>query len=133
VRRQGGMLANRSPNRCPQIGARHPVRRQGGMLANRVPKSVLGTRYGARWDASKQGAQIGARHPVRRSMAVTNASPETSSSGRLNGSIRPTQMPLRRIHERGRMISASTMPPSLPSAVIDNLAQVDQSGCNTRD
>ena len=53
---------------------------------------------------------------------VTKASPETSSSGRLNGSIRPAQMPLRRIHERGRMISASTMPPSLPSAVIDSLA-----------
>ena len=62
------------------------------------------------------------------SMAVTNASPETSSSGRLNGSIRPAQMPLRRIHERGRMISASTMPPSLPSAVIDSLAQVAWSG-----
>jgi hypothetical protein len=67
------------------------------------------------------------------SMAVTNASPETSSSGRLNGSIRPTQMPLRRIHERGRMISASTMPPSLPSAVIDSLAQVAWlgSGCGS--
>ena len=57
-------------------------------------------------------------------MAVTIASPETSSSGRLNGSIRPAQMPLRRIHERGRIISASTMPPSLRSTVIDNLAQV---------
>jgi hypothetical protein len=67
------------------------------------------------------------------SMAVTKASPETSSSGRSNGSIRPTQMPLRRIHERGRIISASTLPPSLRSTVIDNLAQVDQSGCNTRD
>jgi len=53
-------------------------------------------------------------------MAVTNASPETSSSGRLNGSIRPAHKPLRRIHERGRMISASTMPPSLRSTVIDN-------------
>ena len=62
------------------------------------------------------------------SMAVTKASPETSSSGRLNGSIRPAQMPLRRIHERGRMISASTMPPSLRSTVTDNLAQVACSG-----
>jgi hypothetical protein len=55
-----------------QIGARHSVRRQalgavpGRMLANRGPKSVPGTRCGARSDASKQGAQIGARHPVRR-------------------------------------------------------------------
>jgi hypothetical protein len=33
-----------------QIGARHPVRRSapGRMLANRGPKSVPGTRYGAR-------------------------------------------------------------------------------------
>ena len=58
------------------------------------------------------------------SMAVTNANPETSSSGRLNGSMRPAQMPLRRIHERGRIISASTMPPSLRSTVIEILAQV---------
>jgi hypothetical protein len=36
------------------------------MLANRGPKSVPGTRCGARSDASKQGAQIGARHSVRR-------------------------------------------------------------------
>jgi hypothetical protein len=62
------------------------------------------------------------------SMAVSKASPETSSSGRLNGSIRPAQMPLRRIHERGRIISASKMPPSLRSTVIDNLAQVAWSG-----
>ena len=62
------------------------------------------------------------------SMAVTKASPETPSSGRLNGSIRPAKMPLRRIHERGRMISASTMPPSLRSTVMDNLAQVAWSG-----
>ena len=62
------------------------------------------------------------------SMEVTNASPETSSSGRLNGSMRPAQMPLRRIHERGRMISASTMPPSLRSMVMDTLAQVAWSG-----
>ena len=58
------------------------------------------------------------------STQVTKANPETSSSGRLNGSMRPAQTPLRRIHERGRMISASTMPPSLPSAVIDSLTQV---------
>jgi hypothetical protein len=58
------------------------------------------------------------------SMAVTNASPETSSSGRFSGSIRPAQMPLARIHERGRMISESTMPPSLRSTVIEILAQV---------
>ncbi len=56
------------------------------------------------------------------SMAVTNASPETSSSGRFSGNMRPAQMPLRRIQERGRMISASTMPPSLRSTVIDSLA-----------
>ena len=37
------------------------------------------------------------------SMDVTNASLETSSSGRLNGSIRPAQMPLRRIQERSRI------------------------------
>jgi|688.fasta_scaffold954370_1 hypothetical protein len=62
------------------------------------------------------------------SMAVSKASPETSSSGRLNCSIRPAQMPLRRIHERGRIISASKMPPSLRATVIDNLAQVAWSG-----
>jgi hypothetical protein len=62
------------------------------------------------------------------SMAVTKASPETSSSGRLNGSMRPAQMPLRRIHERGQIISASTIPPSLRSQVIDSLAQVAWSG-----
>ena len=56
------------------------------------------------------------------SMAVTNASPETSSSGRLNGSMRPAHNPLARIHERGRMISASTMPPSLRLTVIESLA-----------
>ncbi len=61
-------------------------------------------------------------------MAVINANPETSSSGRLNGSMRPAQMQLLRIHERGRMISASTMPPSLRSTVIDSLAQVAWSG-----
>ena len=55
---------------------------------------------------------------------VTKASPETSSSGRFGGSIRPAHRPLANIHERGRMISVSTMPPSLRSAVIDNLAQV---------
>ncbi|MFN6137477.1 MAG: hypothetical protein ACK480_03085 [Planctomycetota bacterium] len=57
-------------------------------------------------------------------MAVTKASPETSSSGKLHGSTRPAQMPLLRIHERGRMISASTMPPSLRSTVMESLAQV---------
>jgi hypothetical protein len=66
------------------------------------------------------------------SMAVTKASPETSSSGRLNGSMRPAQTPLRRIHEQGRMISASTMPPSLRSTVIDNLAQVALVGLRLR-
>ena len=58
------------------------------------------------------------------SMAVTKASPETSSSGRFSGSIRPAQRPISNIHERGRMISASTMPPSLRSTVMDTLAQV---------
>ncbi len=58
------------------------------------------------------------------SMAVTKASPETSSSGRFSGSIRPAQRPLSNIHKRGRMISASTMPPSLRSTVMDTLAQV---------
>jgi hypothetical protein len=48
--------------------------------------------------------------------------------GRLNGSIRPAQRPLANIHDRGRMISASTMPPSLRSTVIESLAQVDWSG-----
>jgi hypothetical protein len=62
------------------------------------------------------------------SMQVTKANPETSSSGRLNGSMRPAQTPLRRIHERGRMIWASTMPPSLRSTVMDTLAQVAWSG-----
>jgi hypothetical protein len=62
------------------------------------------------------------------SMAVTKASPGTSSSGRFSGSMRPAQTPLRRIHERGLMISASTMPPSLRSTVMDNLAQVAWSG-----
>jgi hypothetical protein len=33
-------------------------------------------------------------------------------------------MPLANIHERGRMISVSTMPPSLRSTVIDSLAHV---------
>ena len=66
------------------------------------------------------------------SMAVTKASPETPSSGRLNGSIRPAKMPLRRIHEQGRMISASTMPTSLRSTVIDNLAQVALVGLRLR-
>ena len=40
------------------------------MLANRGPKSVPGTRCGARSNASKQGAQIGARHPVRSQVIV---------------------------------------------------------------
>ena len=62
------------------------------------------------------------------SMAVTNASPEASSSGTFSGSIRPAQRPLSNIHERGRMISASTMPLSLRSTVIDTLAQVAWSG-----
>ncbi len=47
------------PNRCHAPGAA-----PGRMLANRLPKSVPGTRRGARSDASKQTAQIGARHPV---------------------------------------------------------------------
>jgi hypothetical protein len=55
-------------------------------------------------------------------MELTNASPETSSSGRFSGSTRAAHRPLANIHERGRMISASTMPPSLRSTVIDNLA-----------
>ena len=62
------------------------------------------------------------------SMAVTNASPETSSSGRFSGNMRPAHRPLARIHERGRMISASTLPPSLRSTVMDTLAQVAWSG-----
>jgi hypothetical protein len=56
------------------------------------------------------------------SMAVTNASPETSNSGRFNGNSRPAQMLLANIHEQGRMISASTMPPSFLSTVIESLA-----------
>jgi hypothetical protein len=63
-------------------------------------------------------------HRLEQGRAVANASPETFSSGRLNGSMRPAQMQLLRIHERGRMISASTMPPSLRSIVMDRLAQV---------
>ena len=56
------------------------------------------------------------------SMEVSKATPETSSSGRFSGSVRPAHRPLANIHDLGRMISASTMPPSLPSAVIDILA-----------
>ena len=66
-------------------------------------------------------------------MAVTNASPETSSSGRFSASMRPVHRPLARIHEQCRMISASTMPPSLPSAVIDSLAHDACLGSNIRD
>jgi hypothetical protein len=51
------------------------------------------------------------------SMAVTNASPETSSSGRFSGSIRPAQRPLANIHELGRMISASIVDQS--TAFVD--------------
>ena len=36
--------------------------------------------------------------------------------------MRPAQMPLAKIHERGRMTSASTMPPSRRSTVIESLA-----------
>jgi hypothetical protein len=64
---------------------------------------------------------------------ATTASPETSSSGRFSGSMRPAHRPLSNIHERGRMISASTMPPSLPSAVIDSLAHDACLGSNIRD
>jgi len=64
---------------------------------------------------------------------VTKASPKSSSSGRFSGSMRPAHRPLSNIHERGRMISASTMPPSLRSTVIRSLAQVDQSDFNIRD
>ena len=39
------MLANRSPNRCQAPGGE-----PGRMLANRCPKSVPGTRWGARVD-----------------------------------------------------------------------------------
>ena len=49
------------------------------------------------------------------SMAVTKASPETSSSGRFSGNMRPAHRPLSNIHERGRMISASTIHAPLPS------------------
>ena len=59
---------------------------------------------------------------------VTKAGPETSSSGRFGGSIRPAHRPLANIRVRGRMISASTMPPSLRSALIKSLAQVSWSG-----
>jgi hypothetical protein len=59
---------------------------------------------------------------------ATKASPETSSSGRFSGSMRPAHRPLSNIHERGRMIWASTMPPSLRSTVMDTLAQVAWSG-----
>ena len=62
------------------------------------------------------------------SMEVTKASPEISSSGRFSGNMRPAHRPLRRIHERGRMISESTMPPSLRSTVMESLAQVAWSG-----
>jgi hypothetical protein len=40
---------------------------------------------------------------------ATKASPETSSSGRFSGSMRPAHRPLSNIHERGRMIWASTI------------------------
>ncbi|RLS66853.1 MAG: hypothetical protein DWH99_17390 [Planctomycetota bacterium] len=42
--------------------------------------------------------------------------------------MRPAHRPLSNIHERGRMISASTIPPSLRSTVMDTLAQVAWSG-----
>jgi hypothetical protein len=51
------------------------------------------------------------------SMAVTNASPETSSSGRFSGNNWPAQRPLSNIHERGRMISASIVDQS--TAFVD--------------
>ncbi|MFN6138976.1 MAG: hypothetical protein ACK480_10840 [Planctomycetota bacterium] len=56
------------------------------------------------------------------SMAVTNANPETSSSGRFIGKMRHAHRPLANIHAQRRMISASTMPPSLRSTVIESLA-----------
>ena len=62
------------------------------------------------------------------SMEVTMAKPETSNSGRFNGNSRPAQMLFASIQERGRMISASTMPPSLRSTVIVSFAQVAWSG-----
>ena len=56
-------------------------------------------------------------------------SAEFSDAKVLNlGKQSSAQMPLRRIHERGRMISASTMPPSLRSTVIESLAHVAWSG-----
>jgi hypothetical protein len=57
-------------------------------------------------------------------MDVTIAKPETSNSGKFNGKSRPTQMPLARIQARGRISSASTIPPSLRSTVIDSFAHV---------
>ncbi|MFM8571387.1 MAG: hypothetical protein ACKOAU_07305 [Pirellula sp.] len=65
---------------------------------------------------------------MERWTTLTTPSPETSSSGRFSGSIRPAHRPLANTHERGRMISASTMPPSLRSTVMDNLAHVAWSG-----
>ena len=52
-----GLLANRVPKSVPgtRCGARPDASKQ-------EPKSVPGTRCDARSDASKQGAQIGARH-----------------------------------------------------------------------
>jgi hypothetical protein len=64
------MLANRGLNRCqaPGTAPGRIASKQGAQISARKqgPKSVPGTRCGARSDASKQGAQIGARHPVRR-------------------------------------------------------------------
>lgn len=66
--------------------------------------------------------------PVWQDLVRSKASPETSSTGRFSGSIRPAHRPLANIHERGRISSASTMPPSLRLTVMDTLAQVAWSG-----
>ena len=107
----------------PAQGSRHtPLCRPPGYDVHLIKSSGRHMEYAYYYEPSPSA--IGGQS----SMAVTNASPETSSSGRFSGNMRPAHRPLARIHERGRMISASTLPPSLRSTVMDTLAQVAWSG-----
>ena len=66
-----------------RYGARWDASKQG-------PKSVPGTRYGARWDASKKGAQISARHSVRRQVGMLANRGPKSVLGTRCGARSPT-------------------------------------------
>ncbi len=120
-----------------QIGARHEwhciarIRRRSadkssgfGVCGSLAIKLLPPVTFRLRQKSSKTRFKLVDVLAIDFDIEVTKASPETSSSGRFGGSIRPAHRPLANIHERGRMISVSTMPPSLRSAVIDNLAQV---------